>query len=43
MTLNVLFVPEVNQNLFNVSQLLKKGFKLLFEDNMWLMKDDEVQ
>ena len=36
---NVLFVLEVDQNLLSVGQVLEKGFKLLFEDNMCLIKD----
>ena len=43
MTLYVLFIPKIDQNLLSVIQLLEKGFKLLFEDNMWLTKDAEVQ
>ena len=30
---NVLYVPEINQNLLSVGQLLEKGYKVLFEDN----------
>lgn len=40
---NVLFVPEVDQNLLSVGQLLEKGFKLLFEDSMCVIKDDNGQ
>ena len=40
---NVLFVLEIDQNLLSVGQLLEKGFKLLFEDNMCLIKDAEGQ
>lgn len=30
---DVLYVPQINQNLLSVGQLLEKGFKVLFEDN----------
>nr|KYP72493.1 Retrovirus-related Pol polyprotein from transposon TNT 1-94 [Cajanus cajan] len=36
---DVLFVPEINQNLLSVGQLLEKGYKILFEDKMCLIKD----
>nr|KYP49452.1 hypothetical protein KK1_028798 [Cajanus cajan]KYP49473.1 hypothetical protein KK1_028820 [Cajanus cajan] len=29
---DVLYVPEINQNLLSVGQLLEKGYKILFED-----------
>lgn len=36
---NVLYVPDLDQNLLSVGQLLKKGFKLLFEEDYCLIKD----
>nr|KYP38814.1 Retrovirus-related Pol polyprotein from transposon TNT 1-94 [Cajanus cajan] len=36
---DVLYVPEINQNLLSVGQLLEKGYKILFEDKMCLIKD----
>jgi len=36
---NVLYVPEINQNLLSVGQLLEKGYKVLFEDKMCLIRD----
>ena len=30
---NVLYVPDIDQNLLSVSQVLEKGFKVIFEDN----------
>ncbi|KAG6509172.1 hypothetical protein ZIOFF_034563 [Zingiber officinale] len=35
----VLFVPEIHQNLLSVGQLIEKGFKVVFEDNFCLIKD----
>lgn len=35
----VLFVPELDQNLLSVGQLLENGFKLLFEDKVCLISD----
>ncbi|KAG6535304.1 hypothetical protein ZIOFF_000269 [Zingiber officinale] len=35
----VLFVPEIYQNLLSVGQLIEKGFKVVFEDNFCLIKD----
>ena len=37
--LDVLFVPNIDQNLLSVGQLLKKGFKVLFEDKFCMIKD----
>jgi len=36
---DVLYVPEIDQNLLSVGQLLEKGFKLNFEDNQCSIKD----
>ncbi|KAJ9678655.1 hypothetical protein PVL29_020743 [Vitis rotundifolia] len=36
---NVLYVPEINQNLLSVGQLLEKGYKVLFEDNHCMIAD----
>jgi len=35
----VLYVPEIDQNLLNVGQLLEKGFKLFFEHKHYLICD----
>ncbi|KAJ8764624.1 hypothetical protein K2173_006706 [Erythroxylum novogranatense] len=39
----VLYVPEIDQNLLSVGQLLEKGFKVLFEDKMCLVIDQSSQ
>jgi len=36
---DVLYVPEINQNLLSVDQLLEKGYKVLFEDKFCLITD----
>nr|KYP74763.1 Putative transposon Ty5-1 protein YCL075W family [Cajanus cajan] len=36
---SVLYVLEINQNLLSVGKLLDKGYKILFEDKMCLIKD----
>ncbi|KAJ8635046.1 hypothetical protein MRB53_009313 [Persea americana] len=36
---NVLYVPNINQNLLSVGQLLEKGYKVLFDDNYCLITD----
>ncbi|KAL4353109.1 hypothetical protein GQ457_06G015700 [Hibiscus cannabinus] len=36
---DVLYVPEINQNLLSVAQLLEKGYKVLFEDKKCIIKD----
>nr|GLL34235.1 Retrovirus-related Pol polyprotein from transposon TNT 1-94 [Ipomoea trifida] len=36
---NVLYVPDIDQNLLSVGQLIEKGFKVLFEDQWCLIKD----
>ncbi|KAL9439711.1 hypothetical protein AB3S75_025217 [Citrus x aurantiifolia] len=38
---DVLYVPEINQNLLSVGQLLEKGYKVLFEDKNCTIKDVE--
>ncbi|XP_043805248.1 uncharacterized protein LOC122721479 [Manihot esculenta] len=37
----VLFVPDVSQNLLSVGQLLENGFKLFFESNHCLIKNSK--
>ncbi|XP_047254258.1 uncharacterized protein LOC124888079 [Capsicum annuum] len=39
----VLFVPELDQNLLSVGQLLENGFKLLFENKACLISDPSGQ
>lgn len=41
--INVLFVPEINQNLLSARQLLEKGFKVIFEDESCIIKDPAGQ
>ena len=36
---DALFVPNIDQNLLSVGQLLEKGFKVLFEDKFYMIKD----
>ena len=36
---DVLYVPEIDQNLLSVGQLLDKGFKVIFENKQCLIKD----
>ncbi|KAI4353686.1 hypothetical protein L6164_002617 [Bauhinia variegata] len=36
---DVLYVPDIDQNLLSVGQLVEKGFKVIFEDNLCLIKD----
>ena len=36
---NVLYVPEINQNLLSVGQPLEKGYEVLFEDNHCMIVD----
>jgi len=36
---DVLYVPNIDQNLLSVGQLLQKGFQVFFEDNHCLIKD----
>ena len=38
---NVLYVPEINQNLLSVGQLMEKGYKVLFEDSRCLITDTQ--
>ena len=38
---DVLYVPEINQNLLSVGQLLEKGYKVLFEDKSCMIKDSD--
>nr|KYP41593.1 Putative transposon Ty5-1 protein YCL075W family [Cajanus cajan] len=37
----VLYVPDIDQNLLSVAQLVEKGFKVIFEDKWCLIKDAE--
>ena len=30
---DVLYIPEINQNLLSIGQLIEKGFKVIFEDS----------
>ena len=39
LTYDVLYVPEIHQNLLSVGQLIKKGFKVIFENKHYLIKD----
>jgi hypothetical protein len=36
---DVLYVPEINQNLWSVGQFLEKGYKVLFEEKFCLITD----
>jgi hypothetical protein len=36
---DVLYIPEIDQNLFSVGQLIEKGYKVVFEDKSCLIKD----
>ena len=36
-----LYVPEIDQNLLSVGQRVKKGYKVLFENKICLIKDEE--
>ena len=36
---DVLYVPDIDQNLLSVGQLMEKGFKVSFEDKYCLIKD----
>jgi len=38
---DVLYVLEINQNLLSVGQLVEKGYKMLFENKICLIKDAE--
>ena len=38
---DVLYVPEINQNLLSVGQLLENGYKVLFEDKSCMNKDSD--
>lgn len=39
----MLYVPNIDQNLLSVGQLVAKGFKVVFEDSCSLMKDASGQ
>ena len=36
----VLYVPDIDQNLLRVSQLVEKGYKVLFNNDCYLIKDE---
>ena len=36
---DVLFVPDIDQNLLSVGQLVEKGFKVYLEDKNCIIKD----
>jgi hypothetical protein len=36
---DVVYVPDIDQNLLSVPQLVENGFKVIFEDNWCLIKD----
>jgi len=38
---DVLYVPEIDQNLLSVGQLIERGFKVLFENESCLIKDSD--
>ena len=38
---DVLYVPEIDQNLLSVGQLLERGYKVLFENESCLIKDSD--
>ena len=37
--IDVLFVQEIDQNLLSIGQLLEKGYKVMFENKHYLIKD----
>ncbi|GAA0144243.1 hypothetical protein LIER_04740 [Lithospermum erythrorhizon] len=37
---NVLYVPDIDQNLLSVGQLVENGFKVIFENKVCLIKDE---
>ena len=39
----MLYVPDINQNLLSVEQLIEKGNKVVFEDKCCLIKDVDDQ
>ena len=38
---DVLYVPEIDQNLLSVGQLIERGYKVLFENESGLIKDSD--
>lgn len=40
-TSDVLYVPEIGQNLLSVGQLIERGYKVLFENESFLIKDSD--
>ena len=39
LTLDVSFIPDIDQNLLSVGKLLEKGFKVLFDNKFCMIKD----
>ncbi|KAK8302351.1 hypothetical protein V6Z12_D04G081400 [Gossypium hirsutum] len=39
--IDVLYLPNIDQNLFSVGKLIKKGFKVIFEDKWCLIEDSK--
>ena len=37
---DVLYMPDIDQNLLSVGQLMEKGFKVMFEDQWCLIKNN---
>jgi len=35
---DVLYVPEINQNMVSVTQLLEKGYRMLFKGKNYVIK-----
>ncbi|KAL6345329.1 hypothetical protein AAG906_015812 [Vitis piasezkii] len=40
---DVLYVPNIDQNLLSVRQLIEKGFKVIFEDKWCMIKDTKCR
>ena len=38
---DVLYVPEITKNLLSIAQLLEKDFKVIFEDECCIIKDQK--
>ncbi|TXG70380.1 hypothetical protein EZV62_005315 [Acer yangbiense] len=38
---NVLYIPDLAQNLLSVAQLLKRGYSLIFEGNLYIILDSK--
>ncbi|KAH1056007.1 hypothetical protein J1N35_034072 [Gossypium stocksii] len=37
--LDVLFIPDIDQNLLSVGQLIEKGYSLIFKNNSYVIED----